>query len=782
MNWKKLAICCVSFIIVFFAEIAVNIACGPQQDPYDYYVSYFHNNTPGDDYSLFGFNEMVYVYGDVKQSDADVNSAEWARYLKVKQEDVTKAMYTTDSVVTGSAIFLNALEKRKGAQAYYLFAKSCEPFVQSAYESWDPIARDSSMMGKKAEEALRFAGKVQDSFLKLRYAFQAARMQHYAGDYEGCKVTYETLIEPINTKSALKGWSMSLCAGAKRFTGQPEEAAYLFSKVFASNPERRLQAYRNYFACRAELKMVLKLTKSNAEKANVVALQGFNTPASDLKGLQQVYQYDPASLLNGALLTREVNKLEQKILKRNRYAKDYYTNYVESERNGTARKSDSLAQFYLKELNHVRNFAVRLAADKKYPQPELGTITAAYLCWMEKKDLQGLNYLATLKPSLLPEKLYDQYRIVDLLIKANQIKKGNPFKESELLPALKWLDNKRFDENKVPSKEKYYDESWSEVDAQFTKTARNFYREILMPAYLKRGDTAKAALAMLKSDAKFRKVLNHSFEKNMAYQTSAFWQNNLTPATMRSLLKFKTKVQANSYDQWLSSDFKKLSNTDFYELFGTAYLRAHQYGKALIWFDKLPVDYAFFSPTNWYVDPQTNYYANAFQEFINDTPKQYGNAKQGLNKKSFAKEMLRLQQRVLSDPKNAAFYYYKMANAVYQTGYYGNSWFLISYEWTSLTIQKAPQYSYDVDYKLAGTAALWYLKARALSKDPNFKARCTFMLAKCRQRRLEYAINPGRRNVNPYFTELKSNYARTAFYKIAETECSYFAEFIASAK
>ena len=814
-TFKKLSIIFSAFILTYFGEIAVNLACGGEVDPYDYYVSYFHNNTQGDDYSSFAFTEMAYLYSeDNVASEADINSKEWARYLDAKEEDVYKAMYAVDSATsvklatyTGKSIselpdslnkntYLLALMKKKDALYYYTFAKSCEPLANATWNEWDPERRDSSAMEDKAKDALKMVTTEKDDFLKLRYAYQSARMFHYAGKYTDCKMVYEKFIKPAKSSSSAKGWGEALYAGSIRKLGNPEEAAYIFSKVFASNPERRIQAYKNYYYTSSPVNGVLKYAKNNDEKTNIWAINGFGNPDFDLQSLQKVYQYNPKSLLNGALLVREINKLEQDLIKDNDIAKTGYNYYFSDTGNGKKYR-DSIQNLNLKHLNQIRDFAVKLAVEKKYPQPELGILTAAYLSWMENKDVVASKYLKTLNPDKLPDRLLNQYRIIDLLIKSKNLQKGNPFNENELLPTLKWLDEKRFDENKeqVKNQNYYYDFAGS-ANSRFTSTTRNFYQQILAPAYMKMGDTAKAALAMVKGDLKYKKLNENSLFKNMSYQTTSFWQKYLSPKSMQHLSNFKVAKPADNVIGLLSKALNQLKDDDFYELYGTTYLRTHQYDKAVQLFSKVSPKYNYINPENWYAsEGETKLYANPFIETINDFPKKYVFAKTSITKKSFALEMLRLQKLTLSDKKNAALYYYKMANAIYQTGYYGNSWFLISYDWSSYDNSSAPKFGYDVDYKKAQTAKAWYLKARALSTNADFKAKCTFMLAKCVQKQIIMNYNTvsfsyyDTKDVkyqnfltanyhNPYFRELKFKYAKTPFYTTAAGECSYLKDFI----
>jgi len=810
-TFKKLSLIFSIFLIAFFGEIAINLACGGEIDPYDYYITYFHNNVEGDEYAPFAYNQMVYLNSETDvESESDINSREWARYLSVKKDDVLKVMYKTDSATNVKLIsfngnvsqlpdslqqnsFIQALGKRKESLKYYLFAKSCEPLADVEFSLWDAKPRDTITMESKAKEGLKLTEDEKDDFLKLRYAYQAERMFHFAGYHTESKSTYDKYIKTSKVNSAVKGWALALYAGSTRRLGNPEESAFLFSKVFASNPERRVQAYKNYYYTSSPVNGALKYAKTNNEKANIWAINGFGNTDSGLESLNKVYQYEPKSILNGTLLVREVNKLEQDLIEANDIAKVGY-NYYFSD-NGNPKYKDSLKTVNLKRLNEIRNFAVKLATEKKYPQPELGTLTAAYLSWMENKDFMASNYLAILKPDKLPERLRDQFRITDLLIKAKNIKKGNPFNENDLLPTLKWLDEKRFAENNTQPKGQY-DYDTDEAEKRFSRTTRNFYQQILAPAYLNMGDTAKAALAMVKGDLVYKTLKENSLFQNMSYQSIAFWQKNLSPKSMQGLAVYKTKSAGNDVTALLASALNQLKNDDFYELFGTTYLRTHQYDKAVQMFAKVSPAYKYFSPENWYgSESNSKLYANPFIETINDYPKKYVTAKASVSKKTFAAEMLRLQKLAVSDKKNAALYYYKMANAVYQTGYFGNSWFLISYDWSSYDNGNPARYVYDGDYKKAQTAKAWYLKARALSTNADFKAKCTFMLAKCLQKQIIMNANPlsfyyyDKKDVkwrnfikanynNPYLKELGFNYAKTPYYAVAAGECSYLADFI----
>src|ERR1700761_3884495 len=100
---KRLLIYFVSFIVFYFLNVAIDIACGPQPDPYDYFVTFFHNNVQKtNDYKPFYFNGYLYLNDSENPvSENELNAKEWAAYLNncVKAGDVEKAMYSLKDTV-----------------------------------------------------------------------------------------------------------------------------------------------------------------------------------------------------------------------------------------------------------------------------------------------------------------------------------------------------------------------------------------------------------------------------------------------------------------------------------------------------------------------------------------------------------------------------------------------------------------------------------------------------------------------------------------------------------
>lgn len=784
-SWKTPLIYCVSLLTCFGAGIAVDLACGGEVDPYDYYVSFFHNNLQGDkDYKPFYFTSYQFLYDATEPaSEAHINAGEWAAYFgrDVSTADVARAMYGLDGHTEAALAegylksaeklpdtlanntFLRAVMLRKNSAAlkYYRFAKSVEKLANAGSDQWNPVPPDTLGLRNAGNTALKYALAEKDKFIQLRYYYQAQRLLHYSKAYASALKVYDKYMANYTTQSHVKGWALALKAGEKRWLGDTVQAAYLFSKIFAEYPERRVQAYQNYRYIHITNSKLLALTANNSERALIYAMEGFGNPNLNIADLKQVYHYDPSSALVGVLLVREVNKLEEgylthKLLNNNpAFASGFYTE-----------RGDQKQPERLIHMAKLIQFCKQLVTDRKYPDYNIGNLAGAYLAWMESDNANGFAWLRALNNEKLSPEMNDQKEIIRLLLSAQNIQKLNEVNEAQLLPALKWLDEKIKAEVKKKSLANYI----ASDDHQFAVTARNFYQQILAPAYLNQGDTTRAALALFKSSAD--------------YAMTDFWENNLHSSQINRLIRWKKMPPAAPYLNFLAGKLGLLKLNYLNELLGTAYLREHQYSKAVTAL-KL-VDPA---ALNKY--PDDYYKGDPFIDRINDYPKilRYGKSK-GFNKLQFAVAMNELEQKIKTDAPNAPSYYYRYATGLYNTSHYGNAWYLISYNWSSTDFGRELKYPYDTDYIKTQNAEKYYVLARSLSNNEEFKAKCTFMAAKCRQKQAvmpdffatDYAGAEKRYlhqlRSNSYFDELKDNYRKTAIYKKAIGECSYLKDFV----
>ena len=875
-NWKISAAFFVSFCCAFFANVAIDLACGGEIDPYDYYISFFHNNLqPDPAYKSFYFTEYKFLYDDAEPaSEAKINATEWAQYLgkNVKPADVQKVMYGLDSASNQAVdqqflvdknslpdslsdnTFLKNVVAQTGALHYYQFAKAVEPAANFTYHLWEPTPVDTLTLRAAATKALNFAQAETDPFLKLRYYYQAQRLFHFGFDYQQASDVYDHFISKNASKSHVKGWALALKAGEERKLGDTVTSAYHFSRVFADYPERRNQAYRDYFYNRVSVAQVLPLAKTDEDKAVIYAINGFGNPEIGLENLQKVYQFQPKSPMVGVLLLREVNKLEAYYLNlrlnnitdsaaKNKPVKKVYADQqtvrnpyfgwlifggsvllfigllgfilkkkvvktvwqisssflliaggvlvayafftrqkTSAQKENTELKPDFFTSVsaideakYSNYIQKLSTFCDRLSAENIYPEAGIGNLTKAYLAWMQNKTADGFKAIAASENEKLNLKMQDQRQIVRLLLSAQKIQQLDSISEPELLPSLKWLDGKS-----KSTQTETIDNQWYEGRInRFTTTARNFYLHILAPAYLHQGDSTRAALALLKSGSFGAEQFNYSYRQSKGLPD--FWYYYLRSDQLRQLVKWKENPPENLWLQFLTADLKEVNFDDLYDLLGTAFLREHNYAAAATAFAKQT------TAGNRSLEEETG---DSFLAQLNDYPKTFTNAKQGFTKADFAKAMAELQNQLKTEPENPQLYY-RYATGLYNTSTYGNSWNLISYDWSSTDFARKPIYTYDADYVQTSNAERYYLKARALSNNADFKAKCTFMAAKCQQKQQQMpdylsdyqAYEAAQKNYsrqmrqNTYFNEL-TQYKQTRFYKTAVQECSYLRDFI----
>lgn len=814
-SFKRSCIVFSAFVAAYFGEIAINIACGPAPDPYDYYVSYFHNNVPGDGYVPFSFTNMSFLYEESEpESEPLINSREWAAYLgkRVGVYDVERVMYGTDSA-TDSVIlrylagekvplpdslaentYLKGLMKDEPARNYFLFAKELEPYAAVTYQySWDPEPRDTmarEWMSQLANKALQKADEsARNEFIYLRYAYQAARMYHYSGSYERCVETYNDYIAPLKDNSAVNGWALALKAGATRRLGEPAEAAYLFSRVFIASPERRVQAYKNFHYIDVPFDEVLSLAQSDEERAAIWTIRGFNNADFDRETIASVYDLAPKSLLVGTLLTREINKLESQLTEASHYYNGgWWTDYYRLD-SAKAKARDHAAW--------IAAFSRKLASEGRYVEPELGVVGEAYVQWLLGEATEAEALLASVKVGRLSDRLADQYRIVELLVNVHQLTVADVGNEEAMLPALQWLDQKRKAETELLlqryGREEYYWKAAS--DLRFNRTATNLYQSVLAPHYMRQKDTAMAALLMWKGESPREIEYAEGLYSRLGWPTQAFWQEQLQPATLEQLATWGREGLDRPWAPLFAARLGTLESDEFWDLLGTAYLRMHDYPAASKAFAHLSPEFALPTPVNWYSADEDTLWPDPFVATLRDYPKRFGG--EALSKAEFAEAMAGLQRKITEDPQHAAEYYFQLANGVYQTGAFGNSWQLISYSWTSADNYLTGAYYYSGDFHEARQAAKWYQQARELSKDREFRAKCTFMLAKCEQKsylfdsisdyyQATYTSQRDRPDPfwvfsqqNRYFKELREEYLDTDFMTTAAAACTYLADFIA---
>lgn len=156
-----------------------------------------------------------------------------------------------------------------------------------------------------------------------------------------------------------------------------------------------------------------------------------------------------------------------------------------------------------------------------------------------------------------------------------------------------------------------------------------------------------------------------------------------------------------------------------------------------------------------------------------------------LNLYEFAQGMIAYQDSLKIDPKNAAIYYYRMANGYYNMTYFGSCRGYFSdigeqymHVWFGPYMEQDTSIPAVMNCKIAED---YYVKAMNLAKNPELKAKCCFRAAKCEHNYFYQHIPKdfkGDFEAGKYFAMLKTDYSKTQYYQEIIKECGYFKTYL----
>ncbi len=793
MKWKAFITACISTAIVSFPQNI--IGCGPQANPYDYYTSFFHQNLPGNsDYRPFYYVGYQFLYDPSEPASlSDILADEWAAYCgaNVKNTDAKKLLNKfagkdlnnlyyhleknqplkiPDSVKQNSMTGYFMQYKDLEALGYILFAKQAEPFVVGGDGDWEAIQRDSLKMGKLIKSGQQLYTAAKKDVFKLKYAYQVLRLAHYSGRYTDVINWYDEYAAKTTANSVLQPLSLALKAGALFRSGQQKEAAYLFSKVFASTTAKRISNYLGFVwsvDSKADKKEYLALCKNDKEKASMLALFNLGSTGNGLNDIKEIFRLDPASEELEVLVVREINKLEEKYLtpaiQKIPGGKPFYLTWSDEN-------TDSIMTDAEKEVTAMAAFLHDAAQTKAVKNAGLFETAAAYAAFMVKDYANAKRYLAAAEKITLTKKVKEQWVLTNLLVTINEKEKIDAAFEEQLLPSLQWLEE-RVKAEKAITLEYWQVQQWRSI-------YRNLMSEILAKRYHQQGDLAKETLCIGAADYMMMGQKDYYGSLNGV----EFLRNKLVSRDVEKLYALITGSSPGKFENYLFTH-NSVTKKEVVDFAGTSYLRDYDYAKAIEWFKRSADKKAITK--------------NPFLDVLYDVEEQLANEKKlSTTKLAFAQQMLKLEQET-KQPATAAKSFYKLALGMYNISYYGHTWELVQYYRSGSDGYYIPENAtgFQKEYYGVFKAKEYFEKAMNASTDKNFKARCLFMMAKCAQKQVhqpqysEYRTNWDKYDAdqkaywakfkaNTYFPQFVKEYGNTAFYKEAFSSCSYLRDFV----
>ena len=787
MKWKIFMMVCVSAFIISFPQNM--IGCGPDADPYDYYTSYFNPAVASPEtFRPFYYTGYNFLYNEEEPvNPADLLATEWANYCgtpvtardaeafvtSYALKDVSNLYFhieknqplkIPDDVKRNSMTAYFIQQKDLEALGYVLYAKKAEPFVVGGHGDWDAYKRDSLAMGKLIKNGLQLYNASKKELFRLKYAYQVTRLAHYSGNFTDAITYYDSYVAPNKTASVLQDLALGLKAGALFRTGKANEAAYLFSNLFAGNDVKKISNYMGFkwaIVSTAERNDYLQLCKNDREKANMLALFAIGSTYDETETISKISSLDPGNKTLEVLVGREINKIEEK----------YFTPASNKEPGGRlfyySWNDDSADSTLNAGERRVKSFEGILLKLGEKNNKALYLTAAAYCALMTKDFSKADQYLDAAKKAGPAGKLNDQWMLTNLLLTINESREMDAAAEKKILPSIKWLQQKAGDDKAVHN-------NWSDNSAW-----KIFYRNIMSGALAKKyhvqGDIYKEVLAIGAAD--------NIFGTSSDYNSTEFLHNNTDLKDVEKLYALMTGKSGNELENFLLAN-NAVTLNKVIDFAGTAYLRNYDYPNAVKWLQKGS-------------DKNSTIGKDPFIDLLYDREEAFSTEKKTATKLSFAQEMQRLQSLAVTDRANAGKTYYRIATGLYNMTYYGHAWELVQYSRSGSDGYAIPKDATEFQKQYYGCYAAhdMFKKAMDASADKNFKARCLFMMAKCAQKIVhrpgyaEFGDSYDKYDLaekeyfplfenNKYFPQLQKEYGTTVFYKEALSRCSYLRDFV----
>ena len=806
----KLKLSIIAFISIAFFAIGIKlvIACADIGSPFDMYVSFFQNNiTAEPEYKPFHYTDYTslydaWYYDELPEDDDlhDGNIEEWHTYSKkaakradidsfmnkFSEKDVRALFQKTPNIpakVSGNSFskFL-VLDKNRELLEYLLFAKKCEPLNANLESFWDNTAntyktpeKPTNQLWPLIEEGGMAFLKTKNDFLKWRYAYQVLRLAMYSGNYQTTLKLYDKMIGSKTAKNLMYPKCLGLKAGALYHTHKKKQAAYLYSRAFDLSDDMKRNSFLSFLWATDSIKIadVQALCKNNHEKAVLMVMDGLfeksNETFEGLGVMQIAYTLDPNVKGLGVVMTREINKAEQRYLQKREEMErnhgnwsaiySFYYRSTEEDKKTWEQEKDK----YHTYLDGLNRFAVKIAADTKTADKAFWLLASSNISFLEDKFADSKQYLDLAAKEKMNPHEHDVHDVINILCVVHRSDRITTETEAELLPCLKWVERR---EGK---------------SMRFSKVYRDLLSTILTDKYMAQKDTTKAVycLARANKDSKGAFYVSEDFTDNVGGLLE-----NMSLYQLHELQDFVKRNDKTDFEKWLTYKTPYPASV-LRELEGTKYIREMKFGKAVAVLNGLPQ--GTLSKTVL-PDVLINHLQDSQDWNASDSAKTY-------NKLQFAQKMLELETALDKDPKNSRLAY-KYANGLYNMSYYGRAHHAFDYYrstcddnayFASAERNKMPDYKKE--YYGLTKALKYYLAAFNNSKDAEVKARCLFMAAKCWQKncpvtgkKKSYELYDDKtyyKNAlkNPYLAKLCSEYKGTELYSSAFTSCSYLRDY-----
>jgi hypothetical protein len=722
-----------------------------QPDKAPFFVSY---------HSYYGYES--FGIPETNPTLTDRNTTEWMAYFnqRIAREDLEWLLYSSNirqldlisknfsgkkvNIDTLNQPFLNRLKSEKGINEiidYLILAKKAEPYFNiTAESSWEPVAYDTTSITDLLPDFKQRFSKTKNKFLKDRYGFQITRAlsvsANDAAGYVACTDFFDKQFNPGKESASMYYRSLGYKARALYKLHDYSNANYLYSIIYDHDPCGRYQAFQSFHPQEEEdWNASLTLAKSTREKEVLWHMLGIYT--DPLKAMKEIYSLNPTSDLLPLLLVRAVNLAEENSLSNPvNYGQFYYDDYPGGDKNEYYEFPGKLDSSKQKSLIWFINNVI---AEKKVTNPAVWQLSSAYL-FILNGALRPADEMIT-RLSIDPK---------------DSLANG----QAEILKGILTV-------NKLTS-----------IDAGQERLVQNHIQKILSfrQPELRSGNAIRYMLSLL---SLLYEKKGDRLKQELTYPRAKTFYNS--SVNVQKMIDFMSSKSLNPLETYLANNYP-LKLAQLYEIKGVALMYEYDFKAAIREFNKAQGA------------GKQELYGNPFTIHVTDCHDCDHAAKQKTKytKYTFAEKMIELKAKgdTASSVEERANNYFLYANGIYNMTWYGNGRVIhetsVSYfSYENAEDGERPQ---GDNYFNCSEALAYYQKAFNLSKNKEFKAKCTWMSAKCEHnlwldgdiatRVSQNAdFQPGK-----YFNKMKTEYANTKYFQEAIAECGYFCTFITHSK
>lgn len=645
------------------------------------------------------------------EHDRNLNIEEWQKLSGAEKKDIDFIIYHSDPAAFdresefnqrySDNTFLKWLNQRPEYLEYFRAAKSTEVIYSIYMDPWEEDIRDDFEANGNLPRIVQMDA-MPDENLKKRYAFLAIKEAFYMGNPEKTIMVYEHFFKGKTPTSIIDYWAKYYSACHYLSLGKNEEAHLLFSEVFVHSADKRIAALEK--SSQEELSELLQKTINPVDKYNIRCLMAAKSPRLCTDLLEQIAAFDIHSPMTEFLFYREIAKYEdliftEKISGFPSFGSESRTNYYYVEKKGDPELEKKLIR---EELTQFLNLLIKIQRKNSTDYWKLALIHTEVLAGKTEFTFEENQFYSNNSDNPLflqmqitlwmtnsltknagaNEGLNKAVMIIDYINHHLELGQNSFIKDRILAWQFYIFHHKGMKAHAALTLNRLCNFSLYYPISEWTPAWGDYGKRYLMAEGTE--ETAKNMLLLLQSKNTSDKGLNFLLEE----------------------------VRRNPVERMIMLDYT-----------GSLMMRYGKYQSALNAWKEIPKPY-------WKNENYSYYLASdPFRVDPGDMHRS-GNLKHPLSKPKIARELLRLEEEILSADSTKILKALKRKAAyAFNTTYYGNSWIMNKMSWSNYELME--NNSFGINYYTCQEADSLFQLYYSLSPQKEEKAFAAFMLARC---------------------------------------------------